>query len=746
MSLVNTNSADANRAIKECASSGKWPPGRKRASRRRGCLLFCISFLSISVFGVSKTSARPQATPSPPSNKKQLEAKAKELVSEGKELEKQGQLDDAKDKYIDAEGYISTKDALNGFERIRAAKKSQAEVLLEDAHHDCNSGRNADCAKKLEEALNAGPDKPLTLHYDLALCYEKLGDRADALVHLDQAINATQDTKQRIALVELRTQIILGNTEPATVSAEVAKKIEVFNESYMQTDRDPVVAAGLCDQLKDLQGASPRNAAILFDQAKCAAEDARDADAARLLGDYLKLAPDALDAPETQAYRNSLLSLTALDGDTGEHIRAHFAAADLDLDYRRYDRAVQEYVAVQQIAPDFALTYWRLALLYEASGDVARARDCLTKYLQLETDTERKSEAQAALASLEQWRSFYDDNIEEAHALMSDLLMRSMGLSDEGVKHRPSKVKSRTKLPAKYRTTLSASETLSRPFVQRQIDRARDDLQEAIQLFPIAPEANQMMALVELEDNDWPSAFRSYDAVASAGQPVAFYAQLNSSRENKIVLAAKVEIGKDALRFVYLSSYNANKKTAEPPESPAGEDGLGNLFTSAGLPRDPQAETLVIPVAELEAVQTDKSFVTIKLHKQHILLAPVYMVSYTPVEGRVAREFGNEYTRMFVRYLGYEQARLGKEGMTFGEKLRLGYTFVQTGMSVFNAVTTGGMGAFAVVQNTVKLAHRLNMDISHLRHNLTEQHRALEGLEFKPIPNQPAPLAYRDHL
>jgi tetratricopeptide (TPR) repeat protein len=745
VSLANANSTHPKVARKESASSGKWWPWKRAASGRRRCPFFCIFLFSILASGLSQASARPQEQSAAPLSKKELEAKAKELVAEGKALEKQGQLDDAKDKYIDAEGYISTKDGLNGIGRIRDAKKTQVEVLLQGAHQDCDAGRTADCAKKLEKALNTSPDKTVTLHYDLALCYQKLGDRANALTHLGEAISATQDTGQRVALVELRTQMVLGNEDLRAVSADAAKKIEGFNHTYMQTDRDPVAAKGLCDQLKDLPSGSPVNAAVAFNQAKCAAEDARDADAAQLLDEYLKLAPNALDASETQVYRDSLLSLAARDGDAGAQVRAHFAAADLDLDYRRYDRALQEYLAAEQIAPQFALTYWRLALLYEAAGDVANSRDCLTKYLPLEADPVRRSDAQAHLDSLDQWRSFYDDNVGDAHELMSDLLTRSMGLSDEGLKHHPKKVKG-SKIAAKYRNTLSASETLSPPFARRQIDRAHEDLDEAMQLFPIAPEANQLMALVQLEDNDWPSAFRSYDAVASAGQPVAFYAQLNSSRENKFVLATKVEIGKDSLRFVYLSSYNARKKITEPPDSPAGEDGLGNLFTSAALPPDTHAETLVIPVAELEGVRTDKSFVTIKLHKQQILLAPVYMLSNTPLEGHVARELGNEYTRMFVRYLGYEQARLGKEGMTFGEKLRLGYTVFQAGMSFFNAVATGGMGAFGAFQSTMKLSHALQTDAGHLRHNLAEQRRALEGLEFKPIPIQPAQLAFRDHL
>jgi tetratricopeptide (TPR) repeat protein len=693
---------------------------------------------------VATAAASQDQGANPPLNKKELEAKAKELVSEGKALEKQGQLDEARDKYIDAEGYLTTKDALNGIDRILDAKKQQAEALLKDAHHDCDAGKMQDCAAKLEKALVVAPEKTVVLHYNLALCYQKLGDRSQALEHLDSVIAATRDTKERVALLELHTQFLLGAALPPNLSGDLAKSIEAFNQADVRIERDPGVATALCDQIKDLPAST--SPAIVFDQAKCAEEDARDADAARLLGEYLKLAPNALDASEVLRHQDGLLSLASMEGDSGARVRPHFAAAGLALDYRRYDRAIAEYRSAEQIAPAFPLIPWRLALLYEASGDVAQARDCFEKYIQLETDADRKGEAQAHLDALALWRSSYDDNVDEAHELLGDLLRRAMGLSSEGVKHTARLNKHQTKISGRYRTTLSASEAISAPYVRRQMSRAREDLDQAIQLFPIGPEANQMLALIDLEDNDWPSAFNSYDAVASAGQPASFYAQMNSSRENKIVLATKVEVGKEAVRFVYLSSYNAKKKLSEPPETSAGDDDLGNLFTSVELPPDPQAQTLVVPMADLEGVRTDKSFVIIKLHKEQITLAPVYMVSYTPVEGRVARELGNEYTRMFVRYLGYEQARLGKEGMTFGEKMNLGYTFMQTGMDFFDTVATGGINSYEALQGSLKLAHALRTDVSNLRRNMAAQRHALVGLEFKPIPNQPAQLKYRDHL
>ena len=67
-------------------------------------------------------------------DKKQLEAKAKALVAEGKTLEKQAKLAEARDKFVDAEGYLSTKDALNGIDRIHDANEKQVQVLLATAH------------------------------------------------------------------------------------------------------------------------------------------------------------------------------------------------------------------------------------------------------------------------------------------------------------------------------------------------------------------------------------------------------------------------------------------------------------------------------------------------------------------------------------------------------------------------------------------------------------------------------------
>ena len=412
--------------------------------------------------------ASPQGSdPANPSqmDKKKLEAKAKALVAEGKLLEKQGTLDEARERFVDAEGYLSTKDALKGIDRIRDSNEKQVQALLASAHQSYDAGKFSDCAEKLEKGLAISSVNP-ALHYNLALCYEKLKERTQAVEHLDSAITAARDKNLRANMIQLRGNLLLG-VAPVAAAGDARKKIDTFNATYLQADRDAAGGAAsgenkgaasgsLCDQIKELQATSPQSPAILFNAAKCAEADGRAGDAARLLGEYLK----------------RRVKLTKAQKKTSRH----------------------------------------------------------------------------------------------------------------------------------YQKTAAASETLSAPYVRRQLDRAREDLSEAEQLFPIGVEANEMLALADLENNDWPSVYSRYDAMASAGLPVSFYAQVSSSKDNKVVRAAKVEIGKDTMHLVYLSSYNVKKKISEPPEEPAGDDDLGNLITSTALPPDPKVEGLSIPLADIQGV------------------------------------------------------------------------------------------------------------------------------------------------
>jgi hypothetical protein len=45
--------------------------------------------------------------------------------------------------------------------------------------------------------------------------------------------------------------------------------------------------------------------------------------------------------------------------------------------------------------------------------------------------------------------------------------------------------------------------------------------------------------------------------------------------------------------------------------------------------------------------------------QQEYALSPIYLPSYTPVQRPQARRFANNYTRLFIRYPGLEDSKLG---------------------------------------------------------------------------------------
>ncbi|MGB6546784.1 MAG: tetratricopeptide repeat protein [Candidatus Acidiferrales bacterium] len=728
-------------------------------------------FLIVSPF---PSVASQQSQPSQP-DKKQLQAKAKELVDQGKALEQQGKLAEAKDKYVDAEGVMSTGDALSGIHRIDDEQQTQAQSIVADAHRLFDAGKFADSILQLQKALEIEPSDA-AVHFDLALCYVKTGDRASAASNLDFAIAALPNQKERADLLAMRSTILMGTPAP-DASGQAKNSLAGFNASYLQEDRDPADATkaeeGLCDQAKELQAAFPTNAAVIFNSAKCADEDARPGDAAHQLAAYLKAAPDALDRADAQTQQEAMTSLAGLTGDTGQSVRQHYATAARYLDYRHYDRAISEYQAAEQALPNYAPTEWQLGILYESMGDVAKARQHLQLYGQLETDAARKSQADMHLASLDNRRSVYDGNVEDAQDILTALFVHAMGIDTEGAKHKAKlSHKEKKHASSRYQEATRATGKLSEPYVERQLSLAQADVEAATEIFPLGAEANELLALIQLQANNWSGAYGSYDAIASQGFPVSFYAQVTSQHANKVVRAAKVEIGSDSVRLVYLSSYNEKKQISEAPDKPAGDDNLGNLVVSSDEPPDADAEALTIHPADLKGVSTNNNFVQLKLQTDQIYISPLDMLADAPFKGGAARSFGNEYTRMFIRYLGYADTKLGRGGMTSGEKGKLGFEISESGMTEGATVGMMGMGAptsYGSAARSAQLNHALDVYISvntgtptasqsqgvadSMRAGITaieqatdDDQRVLDGMEFKVIPTQAVALKFRDKM
>src|SRR5437870_7998210 len=126
------------------------------------------------------------------------------------------------------------------------------------------------------------------------------------------------------------------------------------------------------------------------------------------------------------------------------------------------------------------------------------------------------------------------------------------------------------------------------------------------------------------------------------------------------------------MRLIYLSSYDKNGKTA-PPSKPAGEDGLGDLVVETSDQRHKVFDSLDLRPNDIKKVETDKGLLRLKLAQQEITLSPIYLPSFTPIEGPQARRFANSYTRLIVRYPGLEDSKLGTEGMSGSEKFMIAY-------------------------------------------------------------------------
>ena len=83
-------------------------------------------------------------------------------------------------------------------------------------------------------------------------------------------------------------------------------------------NKDTANGQHLCGTAKELQHDITDNPAVDFNEAKCAEEDAHPEEAARLLGEYLRLAPKALDAAAVEGRRQQLILTGRFAGGSGE--------------------------------------------------------------------------------------------------------------------------------------------------------------------------------------------------------------------------------------------------------------------------------------------------------------------------------------------------------------------------------------------------------------------------------------------
>ncbi len=510
--------------------------------------------------------------------------------------------------------------------------------------------------------------------------------------------------------------------------------------------------SSLCNALGELKTTLAKSPSATFNLANCAESNGRTAEASTLLERYLEMAPKALDAEESRARIEELKSLLSLPGRNGAEIRRLYASAYSALSERQYDRAFTAFTAADALAPEFAPTKWKLALLHEATGDVDKARQNFLRYQQLISDQSAKDEAALHLSTLDAKRAKYDEEVDAAGDVMADLFNRSMKLAFNGSEKRSALRSKRAQVKKKNDQAKARNRVggFAIPFAyaQQQLGEASGHLQIALALFPLGAEANQLMGLVFLQANDGRSAIKSFDAVASQGLPVAFYAEMRGKKQDR---AVKVELNRNGLRLIYLSSYD-KKGNPAPPSKPAGEDGLGDMVIDPSTPRAQDFEALNVTLSQIKKVETDKGVIKVKLADQEITLSPIYVPTFTPLEGPQARRFANSYTRLFVRYPGLEDSKLGTEGMSGGEKFKMGYNIASASMDI---ATSGFsvIGAISSVQDAISIARTiraavvsLSLSFATWEKSVNDQQQLLAGKAFKSILIQPVNLAFAQEI
>jgi tetratricopeptide (TPR) repeat protein len=725
--------------------------------------------------------------------KKALETQVKTMTGEAQKLEKLGQLAEARAKYAASQALIEMKEVTDALKRVDDEIHKRVKDALNQSRKLYEARKFNEAASALDESMKLQTFQAV-LSYNLALCYYQLGDRAKALEYLAKAKPGTVDPKQKEKLQQLLTHVTTGENGFAMNDNEKDRIVRInqladsigldasleddsgseepffegdaatadstavkpANPVLPKTDR-PVTArsdsraghrSSLCNALAELKSALAKSPSATFNLANCAESNGRTAEASTLLERYLEMAPKALDAEESRARIDELKSLLSLPGRNGVEIRRLYASAYSALSERQFDRAFTAFTAAAALAPDFAPTKWKLALLYEATGNVDPARQNFLRYQQLASDQSAKDEAALHLSTLDAKRAKYDEEVDAAGDIVADLFNRSLKLAFNGSETRSALRAKRAQVKKKNDQAKARNRVggFAIPFAyaQQQLGEASGHLQVALALFPLGAEANQLMGLVFLQANDGRSAIKSFDAVASQGLPVAFYAEMRGRKQDR---AVKVELNRNGLRLIYLSSYD-KKGNMVPPGEPAGEDGLGDMVIDPSAPRTQEFESLNLTLSQIKKVETDKGVIKVKLADQEITLSPIYVPTFTPLEGPQARRFANSYTRLFVRYPGLEDSKLGTEGMSGGEKFKMGYNIASASLDM---ATSGFsvIGAISSVQDAISIARTiraavvsLSLSFATWEKSVNDQQQLLAGKAFKSIPTQPVNLAF----
>lgn len=469
-------------------------------------------------------------------------ARGARLVSEGDQFQEQGKLAEARDKYAEAVGYSKqAKGELNAVNR-----KIDAEVAadLQRAKEQYGQQYLASVAA-LRAADRLRPGKA-SISCDLGITYKALGDRAKAVDALDACERQTGKTDEHVSIEQLRTELLTGEPAPKLADAQRAATLDIdkqlLDDERLLVPRNINAARGadpasksstagtpFCTKVLAAKDSLPGTPPALYDKGVCSEHSGQLAEAVQFYEAYLKAAPEASNAGAIRTSLTELKALLAYDGPNAADVKAHFGAAARLTAVGKYDRVRMEYEAAAKAAPSFAPAHWRLGSFCASTGEVECARRELATFASLTHDPAQKQRALDLLEDLEGRKQRYLELTNDARAELADVRLNPGKLNE---------------------------------FERNQrYDDVLRKLHEASAMFPLGPEANQLLGFIYIDADYAAGARTAYDAAEAGGLDPFFFAWTNLPKR-KDRYYVKVEVHPDNIQVVPLSE-SRDKKTVE---------------------------------------------------------------------------------------------------------------------------------------------------------------------------------------
>jgi tetratricopeptide (TPR) repeat protein len=640
-------------------------------------------------------------------DKKPDQNNGKALIAEGEALEKQGKLLEAKSKF--SEALPDSKDASKHLREIEKKIAAESTRLIGAAKMDFADKRYDQTIEKLKQAGSLSPDDP-KVSCNIGVAYHLNHNDSDALTNLRLCISQTKAKEEKARFEQLITQIETGET---ITKFEDAQKAVLADLNRTLDDGTQVLATTnqeneFCKKLGENETSLPKTPAILFNLAKCAEADGRLEDANKYFTAYLAAAPNSVAEPEAKDAVADLTAVLALTGPKADETRDHYRRASQFLRAGRYDRALKEYELVIDAAPDFAIGHRRLALFYESLGRTADARTQLEAYLSLPSVSEdERSWATKEASELDQKTTLYDENTKEAATKLRPLLFQER--SDEN---------------------------------GAQYDKIIETLHKATDAFPLGAKANNLLGYIYLESDYSVGAKQSFDAARSGGLPPFFLASVSDSQSpGKKTDFALIRVKEDGFQIEPFYSDDPTKRVRKGQESERRKDAA-----CKSLMDDPETlfSTLdcgtAIPISQIKSIESKQYGLEITVNDKPMWIRPVNLFMVAPLEsGPASRKFHNRYARVLQRYMAYDGTKLGVEGMSGGEKVRMGMMFAS--LAAGGAVSAIGAASAASAAVSTSMFAMVSL-------SMAQQYRGQVSMMsrtgiYKPIPYDPAPLTFR---